>query len=141
LSESNDQYFVRGDLDKVQYASSLLGSWKENVDESLRKTYMTHHNQWASELVKSKSECVRDWELFKTEIQDMYRDRDRRLDASTFALLELAQGALDPNETLKAYSNRRRTNWRRAEWDTGSPGVQTVRYEAVWAGVRPGIKA
>jgi hypothetical protein len=54
LFKSNDQYFVRSALNKVQYASSLLGSGKENVDESLRKTYMTHPNQWASELVKSK---------------------------------------------------------------------------------------
>jgi hypothetical protein len=123
LFESNDQYFVRGDLDKVQYASSLLGCWKENIDESLRKTYITHPNQWASKLVKSKSECVRDWKLFKTEIRDMYGDRDRQLDASTRALLELAQGALDSNETVKAYSNRMRTNWREAGWDTGNPGV------------------
>jgi hypothetical protein len=33
-----------------------------------------------------------------------------------------------------------RTNWREAGWNTGDPGVQKVMYDAVWAGLRPGIK-
>jgi hypothetical protein len=41
LFESHGWHFPHGDPDKVQYASSLLGTWTEHVDESLRKTQMT----------------------------------------------------------------------------------------------------
>jgi hypothetical protein len=90
----------------VEYAIDFLGSWKENVDEGLRKTQMTHPNQWASELIKAESECLDDWDLFETEIREMYGDPDRQLDASTRPCLEIVQGASDANETIKAYSNR-----------------------------------
>jgi hypothetical protein len=36
LFESNNRHSPRGDPDKVQYATSLLGTWTEHVDESLR---------------------------------------------------------------------------------------------------------
>jgi hypothetical protein len=71
--------FPRGEPDQVEYAIDFLGSWKENVDEGLRKTQMTHPNQWANELIKAESECLDDWDLFETEIREMYGDPDRQI--------------------------------------------------------------
>jgi hypothetical protein len=76
LFKSHPQQFPRGEPDQVEYAIDFLGSWKENVDEGLRKTQMTHPNQWASELIKAESECLDDWDLFETEIREMYGDPD-----------------------------------------------------------------
>jgi hypothetical protein len=45
LFKSHPQQFPRGEPDQVEYAIDFLGSWKENVDEGLRKTQMTHPNQ------------------------------------------------------------------------------------------------
>jgi len=141
LFESHSQHFPRGDPDKVQYAMSLLGSWKENVDEGLRKTQMTHPNQWSSELQKAQAECLGNWDLFETEIREMYGDPDRQLDASTRAYVEYAQGALDSNETVKSYSNRLRSTWREAGWKVDQKDAHQILYDMVWAGLRPGIKA
>jgi hypothetical protein len=60
LFKSHPQQFPRGEPDQVEYAIDFLGSWKENVDEGLRKTQMTHPYQWASELIKAESECLDD---------------------------------------------------------------------------------
>jgi hypothetical protein len=141
LFKSHPQQFPRGEPDQVEYAIDFLGSWKENVDEGLRKTQMTHPNQWASELIKAEAECLDDWDLFETEIREMYGDPDRQLDASTRACLEIVQGASDANETVTTYSNRMRSMWREAGWNAGSKDVQRVLYDMVWAGLRPGIKA
>jgi hypothetical protein len=141
LFKSHPQQFPRGEPDQVEYAIDFLGSWKENVDEGLRKTQMTHPNQWASELIKAETECVDDWDLFETEIREMYGDPDRQLDASTRACPEIVQGASGANETVQVYSNRMRSMWREASWNAGSTDVQRVLYDMVWAGLRPGIKA
>jgi hypothetical protein len=135
LFKSHPQQFPRGEPDQVEYAIDFLGSWKENVDEGLRKTQMTHPNQWASELIKAESECLDDWDLFETEIREMYGDPDRQLDASTRTCLEIVQGASDANETVKTYSNRMRSMWREAGWNAGSTDVQRVLYDMVWAGL------
>ena len=47
----------------------LLGTWAEHVDESLRKTQMTDPSEWATELVLADFECLRDWDLFETEVR------------------------------------------------------------------------
>jgi hypothetical protein len=92
LFESHDRHFPRGDPDKVQYATSLLGTWTEHVDESLRKTQMTSPAEWASELVLARCDCLRDWDLFEAEIREMYGDRERRLNAAARAYAEYMQG-------------------------------------------------
>jgi hypothetical protein len=143
LFESHDRHFPRGDPDKVQYATSLLGTWTEHVDESLRKTQMTSPAEWASELVLARSDCLRDWDLFEAEIREMYGDRERRLNAAARAYAEYMQGALDSNETVKAYANRMQSNWREAGWKAGpeEPKAQQMLYDLVWSGLRAGIKA
>jgi hypothetical protein len=141
LFKSHTQQFPRGEPDHVEYGIDFVGSWMENVDKGWRKTQMTHPNRWASELIKAGSECLDDWDLFKTEIRQMYRDPDRQLDASTRECLEIVQSASDANETVKTYSNRMRSMWREACRNAGSTDVQRVLYDMVWAGLRPGIKA
>jgi hypothetical protein len=143
LFESQDRHFPRGDPDKVQYATSLLGTWTEHVDESLPKTQMTSPAEWASELVLARSDCLRDWDLFEAEICEMYGDRERRLNAAARAYVEYMQGALDSNETVKAYANRMQSNWREAGWKDGpeEPKAQQMLYDLVWSGLRAGIKA
>jgi hypothetical protein len=111
LFESHGRHFPRGDSDKVQYATSLLGTWTEHVNESLRKTQMTSPAEWASELVLTRSDCLRDWDLFEAEIREIYSDRERRLDAAARVYAEYMQGSLDSNETVKAYANRMQSNW------------------------------
>jgi hypothetical protein len=141
LFKSHPQQVSRGELDQLEYAIDFLGSWKENVDEGLRKTQMTHPNRWASELIKAESECLDDLDLFETGIREIYGDPDRQLDASTRACLEIVQGTPDANETVKTYLNRMRSMWREAGWNAGSTDVQRVLYDMVWAGLHPGIKA
>jgi len=71
----------------------------------------------------------------------MYGDPDRQLDASTRACAEYIQGALDPNETVKAYSNRLHSTWRESGWKADQKDAHQIQYDMVWAGLRPGIKA
>jgi hypothetical protein len=143
LFELHDRHFPPGDSDRVQYATSLLGTRTEHVDKSLRKTQMTSPAEWASKLVLARSDCLRDWDLFQAEIREMYGDRERRLNAAARAYTEYMQGALDSNETLKAYANRMQSNWREAGWKAGpeEPKAQQMLYDLVWSGLRPGIKA
>jgi hypothetical protein len=143
LFESHDRHFPRGDPDKVQYTTGLLGTWTEHVDESLRKTQMTSPAEWASELVLARSDCLRDSDLFEAEIREMYGDRERRLNAAARAYAEYMQGALDSNKTVKAYANRMQSNWREAGWKAGpeEPKAQQMLYDLDWSGLRAGIKA
>jgi hypothetical protein len=92
---------------------------------------MTHPNHSASELVKSESECLDDWDLFEPEIREMYGDPDRQLDTSTRACPEIVQGASDANRTVKAYSNRMRSRWREAGCNAESMDVRRVLYDMV----------
>jgi len=102
---------------------------------------MTHPNQWSSELQIAQAECLRNWNPFEMEIREMYGDPDRQLDPSTQARAEYMQGALDPNETVKAYSNRLRSTWREAGWKADHKDAHQILYDIIWAGLRPGIKA
>ena len=47
----------------------------------------------------------------------MYGDKDRTLNAVIKAAGEYQQGHANPNETVRSYANRIRTNWRDAGWD------------------------
>jgi hypothetical protein len=79
LIELHDRHFLRVDPDMVQYATSLLGTWMEHVDESLRKTQMTSPAEWARKLVLARSNCLQDWYLFEAGIRELYSDREWRL--------------------------------------------------------------
>jgi hypothetical protein len=104
---------------------------------------MTSPAEWASELVLARSDCLRDWDLFEAEIRKMYRDRERQLDAAAHVYAEYMEGALDSNETVKAYANRMQANWREAGWKARpeEPKAQQMLYDLVWSGLRPEIKA
>jgi hypothetical protein len=67
----------------VEYAIDFLESWKQNVDENLQKTQMTHPSQWGSDLIKAEAECLDDWDLFETAVRRMYGEPDLQLHVSS----------------------------------------------------------
>ena len=76
--------------------------------------------------------------LFEAEIRRMYGDKDSRLYAGIKAAGEYQQGHADPNETVRSYANRIRTNWRDAGWDEATNAA--ILYDYAWSGLRPHIR-
>jgi hypothetical protein len=71
LFESHGRHFPYGNPDKVQYATSLLGTWTEHVYQSLRKTQIISPAELASELVLACCNCLRDWDLLEGKFREI----------------------------------------------------------------------
>jgi hypothetical protein len=74
---------------------------------------------------------------------EMYGDGERRLNAAARAYAKYMHGALDSNETVKAYTNRMQSNWREAGWKAGpeEPKAQHMLYDLVLVWATHWIKA
>jgi hypothetical protein len=57
-------------------------------------------NTWGQDLLTNNSPCLHDFDLFVSEIQMMYGDKDCKLNADTRLYLEFRQGHHDPNESV-----------------------------------------
>jgi len=114
---THNHLFPGGETDKVQYALDHLGSWANHVDHTLQKTTMTDPLTWGHDPLADDHPCLHDLDLFITEIQKQYGDKDRRQNSSTQAYHEMMQGYHNPDENVRAYANRLRRNWRESGWD------------------------
>jgi len=124
-----------GDTDKVQYALDHLRSWSNHRDYTLHKTSMIDPITWGQDRLTNDSPCLHDFDPFVSEIQKMYGDKDRKLHAGTRLYLEFRQGHHDPDESVRAYANRLRQNWREAGWDEEQQKLSC--YHMIWSGLKP----
>jgi len=108
--ESHGHQFPRGDPDKVQYAIGLFRTRLEHPDESQRKSKVTHPAEWANRLVLNRSPSLYDWDRFEKELREAYGDRGRQLNAALVAFDEIAPGHHDPDESVRDFESRIRSN-------------------------------
>jgi len=132
---SHKHRFPRGDPDQVKYVVSFLDTWNDHPDMTQRQTENTDPAEWASDQEEAKDPCLDDFELFTNELQKMYGDKHRHLNAATKAMQEYEQL---PNEAVRVYANRLKANWRRAGWNLITHEV--VLYDMAWAGLRHALK-
>jgi len=132
---THSHLFSDGDTEKVQYALDHLGSWSNHHDYTLHKTSMIDPITWGQDLLTNDSPCIHDFDLFVNEIQKMYGEKDRKLNAGTRLYHEFCQGHHDPSESVRAYANRLRRNWREAGWDQEQQKLSC--YHMIWAGLKP----
>jgi len=90
---------------------------------------------WGHDLLTNNSPCIHDFDLFVSKIQKMYGDMDRKLNAGTRLYLEFRQGHHDPNESVRAYANQLRRNWKEAGWDEEQQKLSC--YHMICAGLKP----
>jgi hypothetical protein len=65
----------------------------------------------------------------------VYGDKDRRC----MAVITLMQGYIQlPKESVRAYANRLKANWRQAGWNLQKH--EEVLYDIAWAGLRNSLK-
>jgi len=125
---SHRHLFPGGDRDQVMYTVSVLDTWNNHPDTTQRQTENTDQSEWASDLREANDPCLENFELFANELQKMYGDKDRRLNSATKAMQEYQQL---PNESVRAYANRLKPNWRRASWSLITHEV--ILYDMAWA--------
>jgi hypothetical protein len=133
--QSHAHLFPHGDPDKVKYAASLLSTWNNHPDPAQRQTQMTDPVEWLRDLRRDSDPCLEDFEAFSEEMQKMYGDKDRKLNAAMKCMTDFLQGA---NEPVRVYANRIKANWRAAGW---LPQDNKNLYEIAWSGLRPGLKS
>jgi len=132
---THSHLFSDGDSDKVQYALDHLGSWSNHCDYTLHKTRMIDTITWGQDLLTNDSPCMHDFNLFVNEIQPMYGEKDRKLNTGTRLYHGFRQGHHDPDESVRAYANQLRRNWREAGWDEEQQMLSC--YHMIWAGLKP----
>jgi len=82
---THNHLFPGGDTDKVQYALYHLGSWVNHPDHTLQETNMTDRVTWGHDLLADNHPSLHELDLFITEIQKQYGDKDQRQNSSTRA--------------------------------------------------------
>jgi hypothetical protein len=96
---------------------------------------MTDPVEWLPDLRRDSDPRLEDFEAFSEEMQKMYGDKDRKLNAAMKCMTDFLQGA---NEPVRVYANRIKANWRAAGW---LPQDNKNLYEIAWSGLRPGLKS
>ena len=127
--------FPRGGPEHVKYAISLLDSWNNHQNPTLRQTAMRDPSEWAGDLSAQSDPCLQDFDLFPQEMAKAYGDKDRRRVAVTI----LMQGYMQlPQELVRPYANRFKADWRQAGWNLWKH--EEVLYDSAWAGLRNSLK-
>ena len=117
-------HHFKGDPDKIRYTMGLIRTWLEHPDESQRKSKVTHSSDWPKTLNKSPS--LKDWDQFKKALKEVYGDKDRRLNTVLIAYGEMSQGHHEPDESVRDFEGRIRSNWRKTGWKVDEPSVREV---------------
>jgi len=125
----------RGGPDHVKYAISLLDAWSNHQNPALKQTVMTDPSEWAGDLSAESGRCLQDFDLFSQEIAKLYGDKDQRRVAVITLMQEYIQF---PQESVRAYANRVKANWRQAGWNLQKN--DEVLYDIAWAGLRNSLK-
>jgi len=127
---SHHHQFPPGGPDHVKYAISLLDGWSNHQNPALRLTAMTDHSDWAGDLSAESGPCLQDFDLFSQGMAKVYGDMDRRCVAVIMLMQEYIQL---PQESVRAYANRVKANWRQAGWNLQKH--EEVLYHIAWAGL------
>jgi len=136
--ESHAHLFPRGGRDHVLYALKFLGTRARHTDPNRRQTKMMDPITWGYSLFRSDHPCMNDFSLFEKQIIRSYGDMDRRLNAGTRSMHERMQG---PDETVREYECRIRTNWRDSEWiKHETEEDEHALYTLAWFGLREEVK-
>jgi hypothetical protein len=96
---------------------------------------MTDTSEWAGDLSAESDQCLQDFDLFSQEMAKVFGDKDRRC----VVVITLMQRYLQlPQESVRAYANRLKANWRQAEWNLQKH--EEVLYHIACAGLRNSLK-
>jgi hypothetical protein len=75
---------------------------------------MTDPLEWVGDLSAESDPCLQDFDLFSQEMAKVYGDKDR----GRVAVITLMQRYIQlPQESVRAYANRLKANWRQAGWN------------------------
>jgi len=133
--QSRAHRFPLGDPDNVKYAASLLRTWNNHPDPAQRHTQMTDMVEWLRDLRRDSHPCFEDFEAFSEEMQQMYGNKDRKLNTAMTCMTDFLQGA---NELVRVYAKWIKANWRAVGW---LPQDNKNLYEIAWSGLRLGLKS
>jgi hypothetical protein len=111
--QSHAHLFPNGDPNKLNYAAILLSTWNNHLDAAQRETQMSDPVQWLRDLRRDWDPCLEHFEAFSEEMEKMYGEKDRKLNAAMKCMTKFIQGA---NEPVRVYGNRIKANWRAAGW-------------------------
>jgi len=132
---SHGHLFTHGGPDHVQYAISLLDAWSNHQNPALRQMAMTDPSEWAGDLSAQSGTCLQDFDRFSQVMAKVNGDKDRR----RVAVITLMQQYIQlPQESVRAYVNRVKANWRQAGWNLQRH--EEVLYDIAWAGLRNSLK-
>ena len=70
--------------------------------------------EWAGDLSAGSDPCLQDFGLFSPEMAKVYGDKDQHCVAVSTLMQEYIQL---PQESVRAYANRVKANWRPAGWN------------------------
>jgi len=132
---SHGHLFPHGGPDHVKYAISLLNTWSNHQNPTLGQTAMTDHLEWVGNLSAESDPCLQDFDLFWQEVAKVYGDKNWRC----VAVITLMQGSIYlPQESVRAYTNRLKANWRQAGWNLQKH--EEVLHNIAWAGLCNSLK-
>ena len=93
---------------------------------------MADPSEWAGDLSAESDSCLQDLHLFSQEMAKVYGDKARR--CVCVAEITLIQEYIQlPQESVRAYANRLKANWRQAGWNQQKH--EEVLYYIAWAGL------
>jgi len=111
---THSHLFSDGDTEKVQYALDHLRSWSNHRDHTLHTMSMIDPITWGQDINTNDSPCLHDFYCFVINIPKMYSEKDHKLNAGTRLYLEFREDCHDSDESVQAYANQVRHNWREA---------------------------
>jgi hypothetical protein len=96
---------------------------------------MTDLVEWLLNHQRDSDSCLEDFEACTEEMQRMFGDTDRILNAVLQFMTDFLNGA---NELVRVYANQIKANWRSAGW---LPQDDKNLYEIAWSGLLPELKS
>jgi len=132
---SHECLFLHGDPDRVKNAASLISTWNNHPDPAQRQTPMTDLADWLRDVRRDSHPCLENFGSFSEEMQKMYGNEDRKLNAALKCTTDLLTRS---NELVTVYANRINTNWRAAGWLLHD---NKNHHHITWDVIRPGLRS
>jgi len=128
---SRSHLLQRGGPDDIEYAISLLETWSNHRNPTLRQTAMTDPSGMGGRLI-----CrIRPMPTGLRPLFTCDLDTDRRL----LEVITLMQGYIQlPQESVRSYANCLKATWRHAGWNLQKH--EAVLYDIAWAGLCNSLK-
>jgi hypothetical protein len=131
--QSHAHIFRHGDPDKVKYSASLLTTWNNDPDPAQRQTLIADPVKWLRDLRRDSDPCLEGFDPFSEEMQMLYGNKDRKLNAAIQSMPDLLRSA---NELVRIDDNQVKANRTTAGWFAKE---NKNLYEIAWSGVRTGL--